>query len=109
VFLAFLEPDASGKILEEIELTGVTKNTITSMQGLKQEIESAGKRRYAVSDEEAHPHERAVSVPILNAKGEILAALGIAGTVLTFTRSKMLQSVKTLSKSAERISKALKQ
>ncbi len=58
-----------------------TKNSITTAAALRQELQRIRERGYAIDDEEEELQIRCIAAPVLNHVGELVAAVGITGTV----------------------------
>ena len=56
------------------------ENTIASMTRLRQACEEVQRSGYAVDDEEEEIGVRCIGAPVLNDKGEVIAAISISGT-----------------------------
>ena len=75
VFLAHLPAET----LKDVErhMTGYTPNTITSLEALQEQLSVVRSQGYAIDDEEYELGLRAVSAPVFNRGGAILAAVSI--------------------------------
>jgi len=80
VFLAFLPPEVVEPILHG-PLIPCTGQTITSLARLREELEVTRQRGYALDDEEFEAGIRAVSAPVRDTSGNVIAALSIPGPV----------------------------
>lgn len=78
VLLAFSRQEFIEHILSS-ELAGLTANTQIDPQKISLELAQVRERKYAVSSAEANPHAYAISKPILDCDGAILAAITVAG------------------------------
>ncbi len=79
VLLAFMPPPALAQLLSELELVAITDRTITSRAKFTQELKSIRRLGYAVSLGERTPGAASVSVPVLDASGESVAAVSVIG------------------------------
>lgn len=77
VFLAFLPEEELAVLLKERPLTSFTEKTITSPHKLRQQLEQVRRLGYSLDDEEFEVGVRAVSAPIRNQHGSVIAAMGI--------------------------------
>ena len=66
-------------LLSRIELTSQTEKTITSEEGLRQELRRIREQGYAVDDEEFEEGIRCIASPIHRHNGEVDAAVSITG------------------------------
>lgn len=80
VFLAFLPPEVVEPFLRA-PLAPCTERTITSPARLRKELEATRQRGYALDDEELEEGIRAVSAPIRDIDGNVIAALSIPGPI----------------------------
>jgi len=78
VFLAFLPPEVVEPLLSA-PLAPCTEQTITSIDRLRQELEVTRQRGYALDDEEFEAGIRAVSAPVRDFDGNVIAALSMPG------------------------------
>lgn len=77
--LAFLNPSELDRFLASKELESFTRQTITSPNALKNELEKVKKQGYALDVEETEDGIRCVASPILNHLGKAAAAVGVSG------------------------------
>jgi IclR family KDG regulon transcriptional repressor len=78
VFLAFLPPEVVEPILSA-PLAACTEKTITSPARLREELEATRQRGYGLDDGEFEAGIRAVSAPIWDIDGNVIAALSMPG------------------------------
>jgi IclR family KDG regulon transcriptional repressor len=90
IFLAQFSQDMLTAFIEEKGLAGRTENTITEPQKLEQHLALVRKHGYAVDDEENEKGIRCVAAPVLNEKGQVVAAISISGPTIRISR-KMAQ------------------
>jgi DNA-binding IclR family transcriptional regulator len=84
-----------------------TQNTITSVDKLIKEIEKVRVRKVAVDDEEALVGVYCVGAPILNSKGECVAAISISAPKNRVTAETSDTLAKLVSETAGKISSSL--
>jgi DNA-binding IclR family transcriptional regulator len=89
VIAAYLAPDALERLLEQLELPKLTKNTITSLKALRQEFAEIRDRGYAVNDEEETEGIQGVAAPVFNMAGEVVASIGISIPRFRYSPSKL--------------------
>jgi IclR family transcriptional regulator, KDG regulon repressor len=75
------ERAAVEKIIAIHPLRPITPNTITTLSRLMVELEKTRQRGYAIDDEEHEARVRCVAAPVFAATGEVVAAIGVSGTV----------------------------
>jgi IclR family transcriptional regulator, KDG regulon repressor len=84
-----------------------TQNTISSVDKLIQEIEKVRIRKVAVDDEEALMGVYCVAAPVLNSKGECVAAISISSPKNRVTANKRDMLAKLVSETSRKISSSL--
>lgn len=75
-----LDQDTVKSLFEQHNIKPHTANTITSLPRLLAELKQIRLRGYAIDDEESSDRVRCVAAPV-KANGEVIAAIGISGTV----------------------------
>jgi IclR family transcriptional regulator, KDG regulon repressor len=110
---------ASGKVLlahlpeQECEailsgpLARHTLHTITNPETLRRELEVVRTQGYAVDDEELEAGVRAVSVPVRNRDGAVIAAMSIASPASRLTLERIPDTAKELIAVADAVSRRL--
>lgn len=77
--LAFLSEGQRESILDEINLTKRTPNTITDLETLETELDDIRDRGFAYDEEEYHRGLRCVAMPIRSERDEVLGAVSVSG------------------------------
>lgn len=103
VFLAFLPQDVVQPYITA-PLEPCTERTITSRDRLLQELEATRQRGYAIDDEELEAGIRAVSVPVRDTNGNVVAALSMPGPTHRMPPERIPEITKALLEAAEAIS-----
>lgn len=75
------ERAAVEEILAIHPLRPITPKTITTLPRLMAELEKTRLRGYAIDDEEHEARVRCVAAPVFAGTGEVVAAIGVSGTV----------------------------
>jgi len=86
-----------------------TQNTITSVDELIQEIEKVRIKKVAIDDEEALMGVYCVAAPILNTKGECVAAISISSPKNRVTADTSDMLLKLVSETSRKISGSLRE
>lgn len=81
LFFAFMAPEEQERTLDSLVLARLTPNTIVDKESMKKELTRIRNQGYAIDDRETRETIRALAAPILDARGEIVAAFNIAGTI----------------------------
>jgi IclR family KDG regulon transcriptional repressor len=76
VLLAFLPPEVVEPVLN-VPLAAYTEKTITSPDRLREELKAVRQRGYALADEEFEAGIWAISAPIRDMNGKVVAAMSI--------------------------------
>ena len=84
-----------------------TPNTIVNLKDLKKNIEEIKQQGYAVDNMEYHEDMRCLAAPVKNALGDVVAAVGITATTLTFSEDMIQDVAAKVIRIAGEISKAL--
>ena len=88
-------------------LPGFTRNTITDLRCLEEELELIRRRGYAVDNEEIMEGLRCVAAPIRNHSGKVCAAVSVSGPVSRLVGDRFTQVVEMVIRTATEISAGL--
>ena len=105
--LAFSPAEAVESFLKGRNMESYTRNTITSAEDFRKEIEAIRRSGYAIDDEEREEGLRCIGAPVRDSSGEVIAAVSIAGPVFRITRDRTSSLAAAVAKSAGQISVAL--
>jgi IclR family transcriptional regulator, pca regulon regulatory protein len=78
VLLAYLPEREQQDLLAELKLTKRGPNTITNKKTLRDALGEVAQAGFAVNDEELAPELHAISAPVRNEAGEVIAAVSMA-------------------------------
>ena len=106
VLLAYLSAEEQDRIIEE-GLTRYTENTITDPVELKKELAKIRKNGYAYSDQELDVGARALSAPIRNFSGTVIAGISLAGPVHRFHEANVEAFISLVKEYGEKISRRM--
>ena len=105
IFLSFsTEQKARELIALQQPLPKFTPNTITDDKILFEQIKEIKDRGYAIDDEEDAKGIFCLAAPILNRKGELLAAISMSGVLAQYDKMPMEKFVEHLKEAAAAIS-----
>ena len=107
VLLAFLPEAEWDPIIAAEGLRRFTPHTITVRGELKAQLREVRNRGYAFSDQEVDREVRAVAAPILNARGELIAGLTVAGPAYRLNKKKIQSLGPLVKRYAEKISRQI--
>ena len=101
--LSALPEDARNEIVADLELTALTRKTITDRRKLKAELKLTAQRGYAIDEEEIVMGVRCVGAPILDSRGMVRGALSIAGPTFRMTRERVEHLGPEVAEAARRV------
>lgn len=105
--LAFQSPEKREAILSEISFDKRTKNTITSRDILRTELEKIRKQGYAIDNGELIEGIRCIAVPVFSQNQNVVAAISIAGPTFRLDNKRVKDLVQMVKKAADDTSKYL--
>lgn len=89
ILSGFSEKDLR-KYLETVKFQRFTDNTILNKEKLIQEIEKVRKKGYGIDNEELEIGLKCVAVPVLNNRGDIVAAISASGVTQSMEEMQLL-------------------
>jgi DNA-binding IclR family transcriptional regulator len=108
VLLAQLDRAQLRAALPERRLGGLTSHSITDRAALETELEAVRARGYATSFEQSTVGLSAVAVPILDARGHVVAAIGVSAPAARLDNERVEQIVAAATQAAAAISRELR-
>ncbi|MBM3811151.1 MAG: IclR family transcriptional regulator [Acidimicrobiia bacterium] len=106
--LAFLPPETAEGLLEGMPMPALAANTITTVAGMMAELEAVRRRGYAFDRGETSTLATCVAAPILDARGEAVAALSISGPSSRFSPHEGSDVVEDLREAAREIGRSIR-
>jgi DNA-binding IclR family transcriptional regulator len=97
--LAFFAQDQQAEILSSMAFVRATKYTIPDVARFRKDLAKTRRQGFALDEQETDLGARCVAAPILDAAGNILAALSVSGPITRITPEK-IAPFSTLVKSA---------
>jgi DNA-binding IclR family transcriptional regulator len=79
--LAFLSPEELDKFFAMTQLVALTPHTLHTRADLEASLRRARRKGYATDNEEHEPGVACIGAPILGRRGEVVAAISVAGPV----------------------------
>jgi DNA-binding IclR family transcriptional regulator/sugar lactone lactonase YvrE len=107
--LAFLPPDQIQDLLQRLTYERMTERTVRDAETLEAQLRVIKFRGYATDEGEAIEGVRCIGVPILNADGIAVAAIGVAGPMFRFTPDRVADVGAEAMAAARRVSETLAQ
>ncbi len=105
VLLAFAPPEVQDRALERLQ--AFTRKTITDPQAMRKELALIRERGYALNRGEWRELVNSVAVPLRDATGEVIAAIGITGPVERMGTNRLRQLLPDLRETAHLIAHRL--
>ncbi|MEQ1758575.1 MAG: IclR family transcriptional regulator [Vicinamibacterales bacterium] len=96
VVLAYLPTAEQSHLLDRVQLVRRTKRTTTSRPALEAELQVIRRRGFGMDNEEIEEGLRCIGAPIFNHRGEIAAAISVAGPVFRVTRQRLPEIVRAV-------------
>jgi IclR family acetate operon transcriptional repressor len=103
LFLAYLPQERVDDILSR-PLEAFTEKTVTSPEGLRNQLEEVRKQGYAVDYEEFEHGVCAVAAPIFNRSGNVIAAIGGPSPMSRMTPDRITQIAEAFKEAAKGVS-----
>lgn len=104
VFLASLSPAQRSRILKDLGMPAVTKQTITSRVELEEQLLTVAERGYAAVRGELEDGLNGIAVPIRGHEGTVIGAVSIAGPSFRFDPEKVPGLIEELQAAGRKIS-----
>jgi len=95
------------KIIEKKGLKRYTKNSITDLQKLKDELLMIRKNGYCFDEMEHEEGIRCVAVPIFDRTDHVIAAISLSGPIFFVTQDRMPELTEEIIRTAKEISRQL--
>jgi DNA-binding IclR family transcriptional regulator len=105
--LAWMPKAECDALLHNCDFKRRTPKTITSLSRLMTELERVHQQGYAIDDEENSLGARCFGAPVFDALGNVVAALGVSGTLTQMDAAKMPRVADALKETARRVSRQL--
>ncbi len=105
--LAWMPKAERDALLHNCDFKRRTPRTITSHARLVAELERVHQQGYAVDDEENSLGARCIAAPVFDALGNVVAALGVSGTLTQMDSAKMTRVEDAIKDTARRVSRQL--
>lgn len=106
VLLAYQSDETIEQVINK-GLTAYTSKTITDPIKLKNLLKKIRSQEYAVSQEELHKGVVSIAAPVKNAKGNVIAAVSIAGPARRLNKQTIPKLIKQVQQASDRVSKKL--
>lgn len=104
LYLSSLDEDELDRLLESLELTRKTANTITDKHALKCALKKIREEGVGVDDEEFLDGMAAVAVPVTDARGRLSATLAVHGPSVRMSLADARSHIPALRHAAEELS-----
>lgn len=91
VLLAYLDPTQVASVIDGAKLKRLTEHTVVDPIQLRSQLAAIARNGYAYTFEELEDGLNAVSAPIRNHTGSVIAAVSASGPVYRFSRRRMAE------------------
>lgn len=108
ILLAFMKDDDRAELLSQLSLRPVTRNTRTDKTVLETELRQVQRQGWSTSRGEQAEGVAAISAPVLDMHGHVLASLSVIGPAARLTDATMTRFRPMVVKAAEEISTTLR-
>ncbi len=106
VILAYLPEEELQHVIGKMELTKLTRNTVASVEQLRQALKTIRQQGYSVEAEETELGSYCIATPVRNHKGRVIGSISLSGPVVRIKENE--QGIITdLKERAEAISREL--
>ena len=105
--LAYQESVRRESILNSLDYTKKTANSIATPQALRKELASIHNRGFAYDNGEGNLEIRCIAVPIIDLDGHLIGAISVSGTISKFVSDKLPSIVEMVKKTANQITSNL--
>jgi IclR family transcriptional regulator, KDG regulon repressor len=103
LFLAYLPPEELDVLLNQ-PLTRYTDKTIVSQDELRRQMEIISKRGFAIDQGEFEEGVCAISAPIFNRQGKVIAAIGVPSPISRMTEERIAEMAEAFKAAGQAIS-----
>jgi DNA-binding IclR family transcriptional regulator len=107
VLVAYLGAEALDRMLRSCRVT-LDDRTDVDIDEYKRALERVREQGYAVDDEDMVPGVRVIAAPIRNNRGEVIASLSVAGSVVRLTSERMPEVIREVVHAANEVSAKLR-
>lgn len=101
--LAALPPERRDALVRDMTLSAMTPRTVTDRRRLLAELRLTAQRGWSIDDEEIVSGVRCCGAPIVDAQGEVLGAVSVAGPAFRLTMQRIELLGPELAEAARRI------
>ncbi len=102
--LAFMSEGARALVFSRLKTDPPRDRAALDLAALDVELESIRRRGYAMSHEERVPQVSSVSAPVIDASGQVAAALSVSGPLIRFGEERVAQHVRLVVQAAAEVS-----
>ncbi len=107
VLMAHLSPEQRAELINKKGLPRLTKNTLTDVETLENELTRIRMQGFAVDNEEIMESLRCVAAPIRDQTGMVVSAISISGPVSRLRGERFEKAISRVTETAEEISAGL--
>jgi IclR family KDG regulon transcriptional repressor len=105
--LAWLPDERRDRLIETIEYTPFTANTITGPVPLRDELAATRRRGYSIDDVEHEEGVRCVGAPVFDHRGDVVASVSVSGPTQRIREEIVPDLARTLTEATAEMSRRL--
>ena len=107
VLMAHLSPEERTELINKKGLPRFTKNTLTDVESLEDELTRIRMQGFAIDNEEIMDSLRCVAAPIRDQTGKVISAISLSGPVSRLRGERFEHAIRSVTETAEEISAGL--
>ena len=107
MLMAHLSPEQRAELISRKGLPRFTRNTLTDVEALEDELNRIRMQGFAVDNEEIMDSLRCVAAPIRDQTGKVISAISLAGPVSRLKGERFEKAIRRVTETAEQISAGL--
>ncbi len=104
MLMAHLPPEKRRELIDTKGLPRFTKNTLTDVEALEEELTRISAQGFAIDNEEIMDSLRCVAAPIKDQTGEVISAISVSGPVSRMKGERLEKAILRVTQTAEQIS-----
>jgi len=107
VLMAHLSPEERRDLIDKKGLPRFTRNTLTDVEVLEEELARVRTQGFAIDNEEIMDSLRCVAAPIRDQSGRVISAISLSGPLSRMKGERFEKAIKRVRETAEEISACL--
>ena len=107
MLMAHLSPEQRAELINRKGLPRFTRNTLTDVEALEDELNRIRMQGFAIDNEEIMDSLRCVAAPIRDQTGKVISAISLSGPVSRLKGERFEKAIRRVTETAEEISAGL--